>query len=136
MTVCRFGLDCVQLSSVLPQQPNNLTQFKPKSHIIFLILLNTFSVACTCFTLTLNCPIQVSKFCYKITTVTYPLLAHIIKSMEIEKEIQSTKTSYELLRVQTIRLSIYNNTKNSERTHLTFPIRFQKNLQTNHHSDS
>ena len=54
-----------------------------------------------CFTLTFNCPIQISKFFHKTSTVTCPLPANLIKSVDIEKNSQSTKTSYGPSRGQT-----------------------------------
>ena len=58
------------------------------------MLLNILWVTGACFTLTFNCPIQISKFFHKTSTVRCPLPAHLIKSVDIEKNSQSTKTSY------------------------------------------
>ena len=44
-----------------------------------------------CFTLTFNCPIQISNFFHKTSTVRFPLPAHLIKSMDIEKILSRQK---------------------------------------------
>ena len=44
-----------------------------------------------CFTLTFNCPIQISKFFHKTSTVTCPLPANLIKSVDIEKKFSVDK---------------------------------------------
>ena len=50
--------------------------------MILLILLNTLLVTEACFTLTFNCPIQISKFFHKTSTVRCPFPAHLIRSMD------------------------------------------------------
>ena len=65
------------------------------------MLLNILWVTGACFTLTFNCPIQISKFFHKTSPVRCPLPAHLIKSVHIEKNSQSTKTSYWSARGQT-----------------------------------
>ena len=66
------------------------------------MLLNILWATGACFPLTFNCPIQFSKFFHKTSPVRCPLPGHLIKSVDIEKNSRSTKTSYWSARGQTI----------------------------------
>ena len=76
------------------ERPDSLTQFKPNLHMVLLHSAQHFWVMEAWITLTFNCPIQISKFFHKTSPVRCPLPAHLIKSVDIEKNSQSTKTSY------------------------------------------
>ena len=59
--------------------------------MILLMLLNILWVTGACFTLTFNCPIQISKFFHKTSPVRCPLPAKLIKSVDIEKKFSVDK---------------------------------------------
>ena len=105
-TMRRFGLDCVKLSGLSAWVAWQLNTIQTKSTHDLAHLAQHFVSDGACFTLTFNCPIQISKFFHKTSTVTCPLPAKLIKSVDIEKNSQSTKTSYWSARGQTILLLI------------------------------
>ena len=82
--------------------PDSLTQSKPNLHMVLLHSAQHFWVTETWFTLTFNCPFQIPIFFQKTSTVRCPLPAHLIRSVHIEKNSQSTKTSYGSSRGRTI----------------------------------
>ena len=84
------------------ERPDSLTQSKPNLRMVLLHSAQHFWVTEAWITLTFNCPIQISKFFHKTSPVRCPLPAHLIKSVHIEKNSQSTKTSYWSARGQTI----------------------------------
>ena len=106
-TVCRFGLDCVKLSGLSAWVAWQLNTIQTKSTHDLAHLAQHFVSDGACFTLTFNCPIQISKFFHKTSPVSCPLPAHVIKSVDIEKKSQSTKTSYWSARGQTTLSSWY-----------------------------
>ena len=90
-TVCRFGLDCVKLSGLSAWVAWQLNTIQTKSTHDLAHLAQHFVSDGACFTLTFNCPIQISKFFHKTSTVRCPLPAHLIKSMDIEKKFSVDK---------------------------------------------
>ena len=100
-TMRRFGLDCVKLSGLSAWVAWQLNTIQTKSTHDLAHLAQHFVSDGACFTLTFNCPIQISKFFHKTSTVRCPLPANLIKSVDIEKNSQSTKTSYGSSRGQT-----------------------------------
>ena len=102
-TMRRFGLDCVKLSGLSAWVAWQLNTIQTKSTHDLAHLAQHFVSDGACFTLTFNCPIQISKFFHKTSPVRCPLPGHLIKSVDIEKNSQSTKTSYWSARGQTIK---------------------------------
>ena len=76
------------------ERPDSLTQSKPNLCMVLLHSAQHFWVTEAWITLTFNCPIQISNFFHKTSTVRCPLPAHLIKSVDIEKDSQVTKTLY------------------------------------------
>ena len=94
----RWARSCVDLVWIVlscqatqAERPDSLTQSKPNLHTVLLMLLNILWVTGACFTLTFNCPIQISKFFHKTSTVRCPLPANLIKSVDIEKKFSVDK---------------------------------------------
>ena len=73
------------------ERPDSLTQSKPNLHTVLLHSAQHFWVTEAWITLTFNCPIQISNFFHKTSTVRCPLPAHLIKSMDIEKKFSVDK---------------------------------------------
>ena len=80
-TMRRFGLDCVKLSGLSAWVAWQLNTIQTKSTHDLAHLAQHFVSDGACFTLTFNCPIQISKFFHKTSTVTCPLPAKLIKSV-------------------------------------------------------
>ena len=90
-TMRRFGLDCVKLSGLSAWVAWQLNTIQTKSTHDLAHLAQHFVSDGACFTLTFNCPIQISKFFHKTSTVRCPLPAHLIKSVDIEKKFSVDK---------------------------------------------
>ena len=100
LTKCwaRWARSCVDLVWIVlscqatqAERPDSLTQSKPNLCMVLLHSAQHFWVTEAWITLTFNCPIQISNFFHKTSTVRCPLPAHLIKSVDIEKNSQSTK---------------------------------------------
>ena len=105
----RWARSCVDLVWIVlscqatqAERPDSLTQSKPNLHMVLLHSAQHFWVMEAWITATFNCPIQIPIFFQKTSTIRCPLPANLIKSMDIEKNSQLTKTSYGSSRGQTI----------------------------------
>ena len=103
LTKCwaRWARSCVDLVWIVlscqatqAERPDSLTQSKPNLHMVLLHSAQHFWVTEAWITLTFNCPIQIPIFFQKTSTVRCPVPAYLIKSVHIEKNSQTTKTSY------------------------------------------
>ena len=100
LTKCwaRWARSCVDLVWIVlscqatqAERPDSLTQSKPNLRMVLLHSAQHFWVTEAWITLTFNCPIQISNFFHKTSTVRCPLPAHLIKSMDIEKKFSVDK---------------------------------------------
>ena len=100
LTKCwaRWARSCVDLVWIVlscqatqAERPDSLTQSKPNLCMVLLHSAQHFWVTEAWITLTFNCPIQISNFFHKTSTVRCPLPAHLIKSVDIEKKFSVDK---------------------------------------------